>query len=66
MRTMHSSLGSSKREAESNFFPTFFVRICKNAVMASIGEDDVFDEAIVTNYLKEVNMYDCISFLSFQ
>ena len=24
--------------------------------MASIGEDDVFDEAIVTNYLKEVNM----------
>ena len=29
-------------------------RICKNAIMASIGKDDLFDEETVRLYLKEV------------
>ena len=41
---------------KNNYFDDLFVRICKNAIMASIGEDDLFDEDIVTQYLKEVTI----------
>ena len=39
---------------ENTYINVLIVRICKNAIMASIGEDDLFDEDIVTQYLKEV------------
>ena len=32
-------------------------RICKNAIMASIGKDDLFDEETVRLYLKEVTQW---------
>ena len=54
MKTTHSSHESGERQTKILNIDDLFVRICKNAIMASIGEDDLFDEDIVTQYLKEV------------